>query len=126
MHGLSGKLKFSSAIHFTDQLCLQRGVLGLEWRRLHSVCAGQVQCATRINCVLGLRGGHVLFSIRGHGNRDVQRVSVKLQLRCGKRHFGELHLQRRRFRTGRRPVHIVCGGQVQDVTRNDLLLELYV
>ena len=80
MHVLSDKLKFSSAIHFIDQLCLQRGVLGLEWRRLHSVRGGQVQCATRIDCVLGLRGGEVLFSIGGHVKRDVQRVSVKLLL----------------------------------------------
>ena len=98
MHVLSDKLKFSSGIHFIDQLCLQRGVLGLEWRRLHSVRGGQVQCGTRIDCVHGLRGGDVLFGIRGHRNRNVQRVSGKLLLACGKRHFGELHLQRRHFR----------------------------
>ena len=80
VHGLSSKLKFSSGIHFTDQLCLQRGVLGLEWRRLHGVCDGQVQCGTRIDRVLGLRGGEVLCSIRGHSKCDVSELSVKLQL----------------------------------------------
>lgn len=51
---LSDKLEFSSGIHFTEHLYLQRGVLGLEWRHLHGVCAGQVQCVTRIDRVLEL------------------------------------------------------------------------
>jgi hypothetical protein len=51
---LSDKLEFSSGFQFTEQLCLQRGVLGLEWRHLHGVCGGQVQCGTRIDRVLEL------------------------------------------------------------------------
>jgi len=101
---LSDKLEFSSGIHFTDQLCLQRGVLRLEWRHLHGVCAGQVQCVTRIDRVLGLRGGEVLCSIRGHSKCDVSELSTKLQFTCGKWNFGELYLQRRIDRSRWRPV----------------------
>jgi hypothetical protein len=102
---LSDKLEFSSGVHFTDQLYLQRGVLGLEWRHLHGVRGGQIQCVSRIDRVLGLRGGHVFYSIRSHFKRDVPELSVKLLLADdGKWNFGELHLQRRIDRSRRRPV----------------------
>jgi hypothetical protein len=101
---LSDKLEFSSGIHFTDQLCLQRGVLGLEWRRLHGVCGGQVQCVTRIDRVLGLRGGHVFYSIRSNIKRDVHHLSAKLLLAGDQFNLVKLHLQRRIDRSQWRPV----------------------
>jgi hypothetical protein len=116
------KRQWSSRIHFIEQLCLQRGVLWLEWR-LHCVWRGQVQCGSAER-VHGLRGGHVFYSIRGLGNRDVSELSVKLQLAGGERNFGVMYLQRRVVRSRWRHVHPVRGGKVQGVNRTGHVLGL--
>jgi hypothetical protein len=61
------------------------------------------------NHLHGLWGRDVLYRSRGSSKLDMQRLSVKRQLACGKRSFDELHLQHRIDGTEWRPV---CYGDL--------------
>jgi hypothetical protein len=88
---------------------LQRGVFWTRWRPVHSVRGWKVQDVDW-NCNLhGLWSRDVFCSSRGLNKLDMQRLSVQLQLDCGKRSFDELHLQHRIDGTEWRPV---CYGDL--------------
>ena len=94
MHLLSNKLHLVSGELKFDQLHLQLGLLGPQWRGVHSVRSGEVQVVD--------------------GTNYVHRLSIKLHLVCGELKFDQLHLQRWLLGPRWRHVRTLRSRQIQE------------
>jgi hypothetical protein len=89
---LSVKLLLAGDQFNLVKLHLQRRMDRARWRHVCKLCSRKVQGINRIGHVHGLRGKHVLWSIGGHINRDVQQLSVIFRLAYCKQRTDRVHM----------------------------------
>ena len=114
MQQLPGGVELACAELSFEQLCLQRGLVGARWRRVHGVRRRQVQERQGLNRLQRVQRRDILSGSRGV---CMPGVYGRLGLACGKQHIGCLQLQSRLLGARWWHLHSVRGRKVQGVDR---------